>query len=288
MRAVGGLTTAEIARAFLVPEATMAQRLSRAKQTIKAAGHGVPVAGPDERRARLPAVLHVAVSASSARATPPAAAARSRASSCRPRPSAWPACCAQLLPEEPEVGGLLALMLLTDARRGARTGADGELIPLDEQDRSSWDRAAIGEGERLLQHALSRGAAGPFQIQAAIAALHDAAASTDDTDWAQILALYGLLRRFNDSPMVRLSEAIALAMVDGPEAGLAALDALAADPRLSDHHRLDAARGHLLERAGASASAAVHFRRAAERTTSMPERHYLLLHAARLGDHAGS
>jgi predicted RNA polymerase sigma factor len=265
----------------------MAQRLSRAKQTIKAAGTGFPSPAADERGGRLPAVLHVLYLIFSE-----GYAASSGGSVTRVELSAEAIrvarLLAQLLPEEPEVTGLLALMLFTDARRGARTGANGELIPLDEQDRSSWDRAAIGEGERLLQQALSRGVAGPFQIQAAIAALHDAAASTGDTDWAQILALYGLLRRFNDSPMVRLSEAIALAMVDGPEAGLAALDALAADPRLSDHHRLDAARGHLLERAGASASAAVHFRRAAERTTSMPERHYLMLHAARLGDHAGS
>ena len=283
LRAVGGLTTAEIARAFLVPEATMAQRLSRAKQTIKAAGQGFPTPAPHDRRARLPAVLHVIYLIFSE-----GYAASSGDQVMRVELTAEAIRVARqltlLLPEEAEVMGLLALMLLTDARRAARTGANGELIPLDEQDRSTWNRAAIREGEHLLQQALARGAAGPYQIQAAIAALHDEAPGTDGTDWQQILVLYGLLRRMNDGPMVRLSEAIALAMVEGPAAGLAALDGLASDPRLTHHHRLDAARGHLLERAGDRQSAIAHFRRAAQRTTSTPERHYLLLHAARLGE----
>ena len=191
---------------------------------------------------------------------------------------------AELVPGDPEVLGLLALMLFTDARRAARTGQNGELVPLDEQDRSAWDRHAIDEGDRVLQRALARGMVGPYQIQASVAALHDAAPSTDATDWPQILGLYGLLRRVDDSPMARLSEAIALAMVEGPAAGLAALDQAAADPRLADHHRLDAARAHLLERAGDRSAAIACYHRAAARTGSIPERNYLLLHAARLAD----
>ena len=190
----------------------------------------------------------------------------------------------QLLPDDPEVGGLLALMLLTDARRAARTGPNGELIPLDEQVRSNWDGTRISEGERILQQALSLGATGPYQIQAAIAALHDEAENSEATDWVEILGLYELLLRFSDSPMVRLSQAIALAMVEGPAAGLAALDHLAVDPRVSTHHRLDAARAHLLERAGQHAEAIRLYRQAAQRTMSTPEQNYLLLHAARLSD----
>ena len=184
----------------------------------------------------------------------------------------------------PEVIGLLALMLLTDARREARTCPHGELVSLDDQDRSRWDRAAITEGEGLLRRTLSQGAVGPFQVQAAIAALHDEASSFEATDWAQILGLYGLLLRMDDSPMVHLSHAIALAMVEGPIAGLAALDALAADPHVETHHRLDAARAHLYDRAGNHAAAITHYRRAAQHTTSTSEKNYLLLHAAQLND----
>jgi predicted RNA polymerase sigma factor len=173
-------------------------------------------------------------------------------------------------------------MLLTDARRAARTGPSGELIPLDEQDRTQWDRDAIAEGVALVTTTLSRGPMGPYRLQAAIAALHDEAASADDTDWAQILALYGLLQRMSDNPMVTLNHAIATAMVHGPAAGLERLDALAEDPRLEGHHRLDAVRAHLLERAGDREGAIAHFRRAAERTTSTAERNYLLTRAARL------
>jgi RNA polymerase sigma factor (sigma-70 family) len=286
LRAVGGLTTAEIARAFLVPEATMAQRLSRAKQTIKAAGAGFPAPTERDRLVRLPAVLHVLylIFSEGYAASAGERVARVELSAEAIRVARL---LANLLPDEPEVLGLLALMRLTDARRAARTSPDGELIPLDEQDRGSWDRAAIDEGERILRRALSRGTAGPYQIQAAIAALHDRAADTEATDWPQILVLYGLLRRWNDSPMVRLSEAIALAMVEGPAAGLAALDHLAVDSRLSDHYRLDAVRAHLLERAGDREAAIAHYQRASARTTSTPERHYLLLKAARLADTAG-
>jgi predicted RNA polymerase sigma factor len=174
-------------------------------------------------------------------------------------------------------------MLLTDARRAARTGPNGELIPLDEQLRSRWNQERISEGKRILERALAQGAVGSYQVQAAIAALHDEAPSTEATDWPQILALYDVLR-CHDSPMARLSRAIALAMVNGPAAGLAALGELAVDPRLSTHHRLAAARAHLLERAGHHAEAIDEYRRAAQRTTNTPERNYLLLRAARLSD----
>ncbi len=283
LRAVGGLTTAEIARAFLVPEATMAQRLSRAKQTIASADIGFEPPEAAMREQRLGAVRHVlhlifnegytASSGSALQRTDLSAEAIRLARML-----------ASLVPGDPEVEGLLALMLLTDARRAARTGPAGELVPLDRQDRSLWDRAAIAEGTALVERALARGAPGQFQIQAAIAALHDEAPSTDATDWPQIVALYTVLSRMQDNPMVRLSLAIATAMVDGPAAGLAALDELARDERVRDHHRLDAARAHLLERAGERGAANRHYRRAAAKTTSTAERDYLLLHAARLSE----
>jgi RNA polymerase sigma factor (sigma-70 family) len=283
LRAVGGLTTAEIARAFLVPEATMAQRLSRAKQTIASADIGFEPPDAAMREQRLGAVRHVlhlifnegytASSGSALQRTDLSAEAIRLARML-----------ASLVPGDPEVEGLLALMLLTDARRAARTGPAGELVPLDQQDRSLWDRAAIAEGTALDERALARGAPGQFQIQAAIAALHDEAPSTDATDWPQIVALYTVLSRMQDNPMVRLSLAIATAMVDGPAAGLAALDELARDERVRDHHRLDAARAHLLERAGEREAAIRHYRRAAAKTTSTAERDYLLLHAARLSE----
>jgi predicted RNA polymerase sigma factor len=186
------------------------------------------------------------------------------------------------LPDEGEVAGLLALMLLTDARRAARTGSDGEIIPLDEQDRSMWDREAIEEGVALLSRTLSRGAVGSYQLQAAIAAVHDEARSADQTDWAQILALYGLLMKMNDNPMVVLNHAIAAAMVQGPQAGLDLLRALDADPRLARHHRLAAVRAHLFEKAGNASEAIAHYESAANLTASTPERNYLMMKAARL------
>ena len=287
LRAVGGLTTAEIARAFLVPEATMAQRLTRAKQTIRSAGAAFPELAPADRVARLPAVLKGLYLVFSEGYTASAGETLYRVD-LSAEAIRVTRLLADLLPAEPEVDGLLALMLLTDARRAARTGPDGDLIPLDEQDRSTWDRARIGEGERILRRALARGAPGPCQIQAAIAALHDEAPSVEATDWPQILGLYDMLCRFDDSPMARLSRAIARAMVEGPEAGLAALDELAADPRIAGHHRLHAARAHLFERAGRRAEAIDHFVRAARQTTSTPERNHLLLHAARLREMAPS
>ncbi len=280
LRAVGGLTTAEIARAFLVPEATMAQRISRAKQSIK--GSGVPFELPaaEQWPERLAAVLHVLYLMFNEGYTssgPELTRVDLSGEALR-----LVRMLHRLVPEDGEVMGLLALMLLTDARRAARTGPAGELIPLDEQDRGRWDRAAIAEGVALVTAALPRGAVGAYQLQAAIAAVHDEAPSAEATDWPQILALYGLLLQMSDNPMVALNHAIATAMVRGPAAGLERLDALAQDARLAEHHRLDAVRGHLLERAGDRAGAQRHYRRAAERTTSVPERNYLLMKAARL------
>jgi RNA polymerase sigma factor (sigma-70 family) len=281
LRAVGGLTTAEIARAFLVPEATMAQRISRAKSSIRASE--IPFAMPDdrERAARLDQVLHVLYlifnEGYASTAGPDLA---------RPDLSGEAIRIARmvhaLLPEDPEVTGLLALMLLTDARRAARTGTHGELIPLDEQDRARWDRLLIGEGIALVEDALSRGAVGPYQLQAAIAAVHDEAARAEETDWPQILALYEVLRRMSDNPMVSLSHAIAVAMVRGPAAGLERVAALDADERIAGHYRLDAVRAHLLEKAGERERALALYRAAAARTTSIPERNYLMEKAARL------
>jgi len=281
LRAVGGLTTAEIAHAFIVPEATMAQRISRAKQTIKSSGAGFEMPKPEEFRARLETVMHVlylifsegyAVSAGTDLVRTDLTSEAMRLTRMLLR----------AVPHENEVAGLLALMLLTDARRAARTGPTGELIALDQQDRTRWDQDLIGEGIALLHAALARGAPGPYQLQAAIAALHDEAPTSDATDWPQILALYEMLMRHSDNPMVSLNHAVAVAMVRGPVAGLSCLDALAKDGRLEGHHRLDAVRAHLLERAGDRDGAIRHFRLAADRTASLAERNYLLMCAARL------
>jgi RNA polymerase sigma factor (sigma-70 family) len=281
LRAIGGLTTAEIAKAFLVPEATMAQRISRAKQSIKSSG--VPFARPDaeERAARLGAVMHVLYLIFSEGYTASSGPALQR-SDLAAEALRLTRLLLRLAPNEAEVQGLLSLMLLTDARRGARSGPAGELIPLDEQDRTLWDAAAIREGVALVSAALARGAIGPYQLQAAIAAVHDEAASAAETDWPQILELYGVLRQLSDNPMVELNHAIALAMVKGEGAGLARLDELARDPRLAQHHRLYAVRAHLLERTGDRVAASAHFLRAAELTASSAERDYLLTHAAKL------
>jgi predicted RNA polymerase sigma factor len=187
-----------------------------------------------------------------------------------------------LMPENPEVGGLLALMLLTHARREARTGTGGELIPLDRQNRTLWKQVEINEGAALLKIAISRGAVGTYQLQAAIAALHDEASRAEETDWPQILALYELMKRISDNPMVALNHAIAAAMVHGPTKGLELLRALDADERIARHHRLDAARAHLFEMAGDYKAAITHYRLAATRTTSLPEQQYLQTQAARL------
>jgi RNA polymerase sigma factor (sigma-70 family) len=281
LRAVGGLTTSEIAKAFMVPEATMAQRISRAKQTIKSSGIALALPSQEARDERVSAVLHVLYLifnegyASSAGESLQRADLSSEAIRLARALSA-------LLPDDPEVTGLLALMLLTDARRAARSGPSGELVPLDEQDRGLWQRDMIEEGVALVTRALGQGAAGAYQIQAAIAAVHDEAESADATDWPQILALYTVLRQMADNPMVDLSHAIAAAMVHGPEQGLRLLDALDGDARLAGHYRLDAVRAHLFERAQDSERALAHYRKAAARTASIPERNYLIDRAARL------
>ncbi|MBC7894799.1 MAG: RNA polymerase sigma factor [Cytophagaceae bacterium] len=286
LRAVGGLTTTEIARAFLVPESVIGQRISRAKQSIRESG--VPLAMPDasERSERLGAVLHVlylifseGYSASSGDSVHRTDLSNEAIRLTR--------AVHRLLPREGDVEGLLALMLLTDARRAARTGPNGELIPLDEQDRTRWDRDAIEEGVALAAAALARGAVGEYQLQAAIAAVHDEAVRAEETDWPQILALYGMLQRLSDNPMVALNFAIATAMVHGPAAGLALLTPLEQDARLQGTHRVDAVRGHLLERAGDCEGALASYQMAAGRSTSRPERDYLLLKAARLRDEGG-
>jgi RNA polymerase sigma factor (sigma-70 family) len=281
LRAVGGLTTKEIASAFLVPEATMAQRISRAKQTIKSSGVGFAMPTEAERAERLDAVLHVLYlifNEGYATSSGPQLARSDLSSEAIRLARSVHA----LLPDDAEVAGLLALMLLTDARRLARTGPEGELIPLDEQDRALWDHAAIAEGVALISRTLPRGAVGPYQIQAAIAAVHDEAARAEDTDWPQILALYDVLERMTDNPMVALNRAIAAAMVHGPEVGLALVAALDGDGRLAGHYRLDAVRGHLHERAGDPDAALRCYRAAASRTTSIPERDYLIARAARV------
>lgn len=287
LRAVGGLTTAEIANAFLVPEATMAQRISRAKQRIKESG--LPLQSPDgrEQAERLASVLHVLYLIFSEGYVSSVGPDLQR-SDLANEAIRLARAVHRLLPQDAEVAGLLALMLLTDARRAARTGAQGELIPLAEQDRNAWDRDAISEGVALISATLAKGAVGAYQLQAAIAAVHDEAPTAQDTDWPQILALYGLLMRMSDNPMVALNRAIAAAMVHGPQAGLDLLLALDADPRMADHHRLDAVRGHLHEMAGDHEAAIEHYRAAAMRTTSIPERNYLSAKAAELAAESSS
>ncbi len=285
LRAVGGLTTAEIASAFLVPEATMAQRISRAKATIRASGAGFEQPDSAERGARLASVMHVLyLMFNEGYATSRGdVLARADLSSEAIRLARL---LRELVPDDPEVAGLLALMLLTDARRAARTGQYGELIPLDQQDRALWDRSMIREGIALAETAVSHGGAGPYRLQAAIAALHDEATSTETTDWRQIAALYDALLALADNPMVALNRAIAVAMVDGPAAGLALLDTLATDGRIASHHRLTAARAHLLDRAGQKTEAIEWYRHAAENALSTPERDFLLMKAARLAEDA--
>ncbi|CAM5272384.1 RNA polymerase sigma factor [Streptomyces pilosus] len=283
LRSVGGLTTGEIARAFLVPEATMGQRISRAKQRIKASG--VPFRMPDDAEwpARLDAVLHVLYLIFNEGYASSTGPQLQRVELSREAIRLARAVHA-LLPDNAEVAGLLALMLLTEARGPARTGLDGELVPLAEQDRNRWDIAAIDEGVALITAALPRGPVGPYQVQAAIAAVHDEAPTAAETDWPQILALYGVLARISDNPLIILNRAVATAMVDGPAAGLALL----VDPpsALADHHRLYAVRAHLHELAGEKEAAVADYRTAARCTASLPERHHLSLRAARLATRA--
>ncbi|MFI7611573.1 RNA polymerase sigma factor [Nonomuraea terrae] len=281
LRAVGGLTTAQIAGAFLVPEATMAQRISRAKQRVKAAGATFGMPQESERAERLRVVLHVLYLIFNEGYT-----ATSGPDLHRPELTREAIRLARavhrLLPDDGEVAGLLALMLLTEARRPARTGPDGRLIPLAEQDRDLWDHALVEEGVALVTGALSSSAVGPYQLQAAIAAVHDEAPTAGKTDWAQILALYDVLAAIEDNPVVRLNQAVAVAMVHGPRAGIERLDDLAADARMAHHHRLVSVRAHLLEMAGDEAAAVAAYREAARLTTSLPEQRYLEERASRL------
>jgi RNA polymerase sigma factor (sigma-70 family) len=282
LRAVAGLTTGEIARAFLVTEATMARRISRAKQSLKAAGAEFPTLDEDERRRRVPCVLHVLyllfneghIATTGVRLNRPELADEAIR-------LARLVCV--LLPDDGEVAGLLALMLLTNARCAARTSADGSLVPLAEQPRSLWDTAAISEGTALITDALTRGRpGGPYQLQAAIAAVHAEAEYSEDTDWPQIAALYAMLEVLEDNPVVTLNRAVAVAMINGPEAGLDIVRGLEQSRSLTDHHRVHAVRAHLHEMAGDHDLAADFYERAASLTRSEPERHYLRSCALRL------
>jgi RNA polymerase sigma factor (sigma-70 family) len=279
LRAVGGLTTTEIAAAFLVPEATIAQRISRAKQSVKGSGAYFAMPAEEERAERLRSALHVLYlifnegylssgGAELAREELSAEAIRLLRAVRR------------ALPDDPEIAGLLALMLLSEARRPARADANSGLIPLAEQDRTLWDQGQIAEGVALIGGAWARGSIGEYQLQAAIAAVHDQAARAEDTDWREILALYGLLERMTGNPMVTLNRAIAAAMVDGPGAGLELLEPL--EDSLAGHHRLHATRAHLLEMEGEAGAAIGEYEVAANRTASLPEQRYLLTQAARL------
>jgi predicted RNA polymerase sigma factor len=281
LRAVGGLTTAQIAAAFLVPEATMAKRIVRAKQRIRDAGARFELPAEPERTERLGVVLHVLYLVFNEGYTTSAGPGLQRtdltAEAIRLARLLY-----RLLPGEGEVAGLLALMLLTDARRPARTDAEGRIVPLAEQRRHLWDAAVIAEGQSVLTRTLGAGPVGPYQLQAAIAALHDEAPTAQDTDWPQILALYDVLATVAPGPVVTLSRAVALAMVHGPRAGLALLGTLDTDERMAHTHRLEAVRAHLLERAGDTTAARQSYLRAARMTASLPEQRYLELRAAQL------
>ena len=281
LRAVGGLTTAEIANAFLVPEPTMAQRISRAKQTIRDAGARFDLPPEAERKDRLRVVLHVLYLLFNEGYTTSAGPMLHRAD-LTSEAIRLARMLRRLLPQEGEIAGLLALMLLTDARRAARATADGALVPLADQDHALWDRTQIDEGVGIIGDTLGRGAIGPYQLQAAIAAIHDEAPTADETDWPQILALYDVLEQVSPGPVVTLNRAVAVAMVDGPRAGLAVLGTLDTDDRMTHTHRLEAVRGHLLELAGDPDAARESYRRAARMTASVPEQRYLAMRAARL------
>jgi RNA polymerase sigma factor (sigma-70 family) len=283
LRAVGGLTTAEIANAFLVPPATMAQRISRAKATIKASGAVFELPADASRDARLGSVLHVLYlifNEGYAASSGGSGGTQLQRISLAEEAIRLTRALARLLPGDDEVRGLLALMLLTHARRDARTTAEGALIPLAEQDRARWDRPAIAEGVELISGALSAGMVGPFQLQAAIAAVHAEAPSTAETDWREITALYELLERITPNPVFTLNRAVAVAMFRGPVAALEVLGEVERDPRLAGHHRVAAVRGHLLELTGDRIGAAAAYDLAARLTTSLPERQYLQRRAA--------
>jgi RNA polymerase sigma factor (sigma-70 family) len=283
LRAVGGLTTAEIASAFLVPEATMGQRISRAKATIKQSDVGFAMPPADEIPGRLTVVLHVLYLVFNEGYTASSGPSLQR-TDLTTEAIRLTRLLVGLVPEAGEPAGLLALMLLTDARRAARTGADDSIVPLAEQDRSLWNAAQIEEGVTLITRTLGATPIGPYQLQAAIAAVHDEASTAAATDWREILALYDVLTQISPGPVVTLNRAVAVAMVDGPRAGLAVLGALDDDARMAQTHRVDAVRGHLLELSGDVLEAEAAYRRAARLTRSVPEQRYLLLRAAALGE----
>jgi len=259
----------------------MAQRISRAKQSIKQSGVGFVMPRPEQRHASLDSVLRVLYLIFNEGYAASSGPAHQRVDlsteAIRLARAAH-----DLLPDSGEVSGLLALMILTDARRPARLGANGEIVPLDEQDRALWNKEAIAEGVQLVTEAMTRGSVGSYLLQAAIAAVHDEAAHAEDTDWPQIVALYSVLKRMSDNPMIALNHAVAVAMAQGPSRGLALLAKLDRDPRIKDHYRLDAVRAHLLERSGDVMAAVPYYESAAEKTASIPERNYLLLKLARL------
>jgi RNA polymerase sigma factor (sigma-70 family) len=281
LRAVGGLTTAEIANACLVPETTMAQRISRAKQSIRSSGIRFELPPEPERADRLRVVLHVLYLVFNEGYTTSSGPTLQRAD-LTVEAIRLARLVQQLMPADGEVAGLLALMLLTDARRAARTTADGSLVPLAEQQRPLWNAAQIEEGVALITRTLGKVPIGPYQLQAAIAAVHDEAATSGDTDWAQILALYEVLERVSPGPVVTLNRAVAIAMVHGPRAGLALLGMLDTDERMTHNHRVHAVRAHLLELAGEPRAARESYLRAARLTASLPEQRHLALRAARL------
>jgi RNA polymerase sigma factor (sigma-70 family) len=284
LRAVGGLTTAEVARAFLVSEATMTRRISRAKQQIKDSGVPFRLPARAERAERFAVVLHVLylIFTEGYAATSGGSLYRVELSTEAIRLTRL---VHQLVPDDGEVAGLLALMLLTDARRHARTTAHGELVPLTDQDRALWDADKIAEGVALITAALPRGTAGPYQLQAAIAAIHDEAPSAAETDWPQIKALYEVLLQISNNPVIALNHAVAVAMADGPISGLQRLETLATDKQLAEDHRLYAVRAHLLEMSGETAAACEAYQAAARRARNLPQQRYLIGRATRLLDH---
>jgi predicted RNA polymerase sigma factor len=272
LRAVGGLTTEEIARALLVPTATMAKRITRAKKSVDGLGFTLPT-DQAERLTAVQQVLYLIFNEGYTNAGSPLADEAIRLTRQLH----------QRVRDDAEVAGLLALMLLTHARRAARTNAAGNLMPMAEQDRTLWDHALIAEGAALVESALPRTPRfGPYLLQAAIAAVHSEATRAEDTDWPEIVALYRLLLGISDNPVVTLNYAVAVAMVDGPAAGLALLEPLDADNRMTEQHRLAAVRAHLLEMSGDVAAAREHYLDAARRTTSLPEQAYLQAKAAAL------
>jgi predicted RNA polymerase sigma factor len=280
LRAVTGLSTAAVARALLVPEATAGQRISRAKATLRAAGGRFTLPDPAELAARLPVVHQVLYLMFNE-----GWSASEGDELLRPELTTEALRLARLLhgylPSSGETTGLLALMLLQDSRRAARTDAGGALVPLAEQDRSRWDQSAVAEGAALVVEALTAGPAGSYALQAAIAAVHAQAPSSERTDWAQVVGLYDALHRLAPNPVVELNRAVAVGMAHGPAAGLAALATLTGGP-LAGHHRLAAVQAHLLEASGDEAAAAEGYRTAARLATNAREQRFLALRASRL------